>query len=228
MVKCQRIEFIEANSPIEQAVTKFGGQPVWLEPAQWPLSKSLKTPMRFICQIRLDDHIFPGGDGKMAYIFMTDEEEYVDDAWEPDAGENAVIIQPEGKTDIACADVRRGPCIKKRMQIDGEGPYADVESEFAVKLTNGEDADFIPLEDLADKSDDDAEEHLRTLVGNKVGGTPAFLQGDAFPEGDDGWTLLLQLHSAQVPFDINFGDVGVGYAFINKDATRGKFLWQCC
>jgi hypothetical protein len=31
-----------------------------------------------------------------------------------------------------------------------------------------------------------------------------------------------------VPFYIDFGDDGVGYAFISKDGHRAKFLWQCC
>lgn len=37
-----------------------------------------------------------------------------------------------------------------------------------------------------------------------------------------------KLDSTQVPFWINFGDAGIGYAFINGKGTDGRFLWQCC
>jgi len=30
----------------------------------------------------------------------------------------------------------------------------------------------------------------------------------------------------QVPFEVNFGDAGVGYAFLSEDGTTSKFLWQ--
>jgi hypothetical protein len=36
----------------------------------------------------------------MAYVFMTDATEYVDDAWEPEGGENAVIVQPGGRLPV--------------------------------------------------------------------------------------------------------------------------------
>jgi uncharacterized protein YwqG len=62
--------------------------------------------------------------------------------------------------------------------------------------------------------------------GNKVGGTPGFIQGDQFPDGGP-WKLLLQLDSDDVPFYVNFGDAGVGYAYISEDGRKGKFLWQC-
>jgi hypothetical protein len=38
--------------------------------------------------------------------------------------------------------------------------------------------------------------------------------------------LLLQLDSCSVPFDVNFGDAGVGYAFLNEVGDQAKFLWQ--
>lgn len=65
------------------------------------------------------------------------------------------------------------------------------------------------------------------LAGNKLGGTPAFLQGDELPIPEP-WHLLLQLDSTQVLFWINFGSAGIGYAFINQAGTEGRFLWQCC
>jgi hypothetical protein len=34
----------------------------------------------------------------MAYVFMVEDDEYVDGTEEPDGGENAVIIQPGGRS----------------------------------------------------------------------------------------------------------------------------------
>ncbi len=98
-MKKQAIEFIEAKKPILDPVTKFGGQPVWVAEPQWPLSAETGKPMRFICQIALSDELFGSNDAQMAYIFMTDGDECVDGTWEPNGGENAVILQP-GNTSV--------------------------------------------------------------------------------------------------------------------------------
>jgi uncharacterized protein YwqG len=66
----------------------------------------------------------------------------------------------------------------------------------------------------------------RPLDGNKVAGTPGFIQADEFPEAGP-WRLLLQLDSMTVPFHVNFGDAGIGYAYISEDGRSGRFLWQC-
>jgi uncharacterized protein YwqG len=89
MAKKATIEFVEAASPITKPVTKFGGQPVWLEEPQWPIGRETGNPMRFICQIALDENVFPSATGRMAYLFMTDEEdgEFVDGTYEPEGGE---------------------------------------------------------------------------------------------------------------------------------------------
>lgn len=101
MPKKHRIEFHEASSPIADFVTKFGGQPTWVSEPQWPLSRETGNPMRFIRQIKLTNELFPNTTAQMAYLFMTDEEngEFVDGTYEPDGGENAVILQP-GNCDI--------------------------------------------------------------------------------------------------------------------------------
>ena len=172
--------------------TKLGGQPDWIDTPQWPLSTERKTPMRFIGQFNLGE-VFPEHDGKYAYIFMTeDDDEYVDGTWEPEGGENAVIIQPHGIAPLAVEILKAGPS----------------REEFGVRYTERE----IP--------DDGLEE-------SRIGGEPEFLQGEEYPEPKDEWLFLAQLDSCSMPFEINFGDAGIGYAFISKDATRGKFLWQC-
>jgi hypothetical protein len=55
---------------------------------------------------------------------------------------------------------------------------------------------------------------------------PGFLQNEEYPD-EYHKKLLMQLESSIVPFWINFGDGGAGYAFISDDGTSAKFLWQC-
>ncbi|HWE18670.1 MAG TPA: YwqG family protein [Hyphomicrobiaceae bacterium] len=205
------IEFEAASNPISGHVTKFGGQPTWVTGPQWPLSETTGNPMRFICQIALEQDIFPGASGKMAYVFMTDEDEYVDGTWEPDGGENAVIVQP-GRCEVRVAALASGPSLYEMVAVPGEELLQPSPREFAVELT---------------RSEEPAAGSMKELNGNKIGGLPCFLQGDETPDGGE-WRLLLQLDSVGVPFSINFGDAGVGYAFIDAAGTEGKFLWQCC
>ena len=106
-MKIKKIKFV--NNANSSSKTKFGGQPNWLLEPQWPLSKELKSPMRFIGQINLGD-VYPVLEGKWAYIFMTeDDNEYVDGTWEPDGGENAVIIQPDGMNPLEIIGQATGP-----------------------------------------------------------------------------------------------------------------------
>lgn len=76
------------------AAVRVGGQPRWVEAPQWPLSASLRTPMRFLAQVSTPE-------GRTAYAFLTDEDDphddsFLDDRQEPESGENAVIVQPDG------------------------------------------------------------------------------------------------------------------------------------
>jgi len=120
------VRYESAGEAIDVPVTKLGGQPLWLRAPQWPVSASLAEPMTFIGQFRLDTgdsatgsgdpatgsgDSAAGGDVRMAYVFMTDSDEHVDGTWEPEGGENAVIIQPDGRIPpfVAVRDVGSGP-----------------------------------------------------------------------------------------------------------------------
>lgn len=222
------IEFHSCESDILAPVTKFGGQPVWIVEPQWPLSKEMGVQMRFICQIALEANMFPGCGGKVAYIFMTDAEDYVDGTWEPDGGENAVIIQPGGIISVPVITAKTGPILQNFVSFSGYDKLQLQDVVLAVKLSEGYDPDFISVEQASSLSEDQWKEYRAKIEGNKIGGTPGFLQGDEFPDEETTWKLLLQLDSCGVPFSVNFGDAGIAYAFINKDASIGKFLWQCC
>jgi uncharacterized protein YwqG len=212
MAKKQTISFREIALVAKGLSTKFGGQPDWATEPQWPLSRETGNAMRFICQIGLSRELFPSSNAKMAYIFMTDEEDgdFVDGTYDPGGGENAVILQP-GSTSIPTARLAHGPSLYKMVKKPGQKLLVPEACQFEPILTDGEDAD--PVADV--------------VAENKIGGSPAFLQGEEFPfEGN--CSLLLQLDSCSVPFYVNFGDAGAAYAFLNRAGDQGKFLWQCC
>jgi uncharacterized protein YwqG len=98
--------------------------------------------------------------------------------------------------------------------------------EFTVRLKPSEDPDFADEPERVKWEPGAWEKYAETLDGNKIGGSPIFIQGTEFP-GPGRWRLLLQLDSTKVPFYINFGDSGVGYLFLSEDGQLGKFLWQC-
>jgi hypothetical protein len=104
---------VAAQQPIREQVTKFGGQPVWLDKPRWPLSRTLGIPMRFICQIALDPRIFGELPGRMAYLFMTDDENLGAETSEANGGENAVIIQPGGVCRVQTIERSTGPTLER-------------------------------------------------------------------------------------------------------------------
>ena len=203
------LSFIPTGSAIRDPVTKFGGQPVWLTGSQWPRSRTTGNPMRFICQIDLQQFAFTTVSA-MAYVFMTDEKEYVDGTWDPDLGENAVVIQSSPvRVDTPTED---GPTLFQMVRREGEKKSVRQPVEFAVGTTRG-----------VDPTTEELNEEPPESFENKIGGSPVFVQYDQTPKG--GYDLLLQLDST-APFWINFAGAGVGYIFISKDRTIGKFLWQ--
>ena len=202
-------EIIFKEVTIEQSKSKFGGQPDWLTRPEWPISNETGKPMRFICQINLSEIGFDNFDAKYAYLFMTDEKEYVDGTWEPDGGENAIILQPgENK-------------IRTEKIVDGPSLYKMIESPSSSQLVPKDFKSSIELKKTIEKESTD-----NLDIINKLNGAPVFLQDEEYPS-DEKWNLLIQLDSANVPFYVNFGDAGVGYGFISEDGEKAKFLWQC-
>ncbi|CDI03570.1 conserved hypothetical protein [Candidatus Competibacter denitrificans Run_A_D11] len=220
------IEFVHSAKPITGKATKFGGQPNWVIEPQWPLSRLTGNPMCFIAQIELVAPHFSDGEGQMAYLFMTDEEDIcVDGTWDAESGENAVIIQP-GVYAGSTAPIEIGPSLYQMVEKPNQDYLERDMVEYAVKLHLQKEPDFQSEEIRSEWALEEYDQYQQALEGNKIGGAPLFLQSDEFPEGSD-WKLLLQLDSGKVPFYVNFGDAGIGYAFVNPKGTVGKFLWQC-
>ncbi|MFS0693568.1 hypothetical protein [Streptomyces nitrosporeus] len=242
------LAFAPAGRRVRQAVTKIGGQPVWLERPAWPVSRSSGEPMQFIGQFAL-----PGG--RLAYLFMADSEEgFVDGTWEPEAGENALLIQPGGRVPpfVTVLGQAEGPTAGADHvpePYDAAWPGAVVPAEplegpaalpaFAgrvpggggqVRLVSAWEPGRGPLPDTGASADAvaslrrrHADARLQFFGGPDI--RPHWLQGEEEDLGED-WQLLVQLAVDRLPFWINFGDGGVGYAFLSPDGNEGRFLWQ--
>lgn len=211
-------------SPIRDPVTKFGGQPVWRQQPAWPISATTGQQMMFVCQILLYPEIFGEVVGRMAYVFMADTDQAMATTWDPDSGDNAVIIHPNGRpTRAPVKPLATGPSIYEYVQIPETGELRPRPMEFAVDVFRRTDPDFVDEANRVAMEDAVFQRYERACEGNKIGGTPLFLQQDALPSGGK---LLVQIDSTKVPFYINFGDCGVGWAFISPDGSAGRFLFQ--
>lgn len=182
---CALITLEERNEPITDLITKFGGQPTWLNKPQWPISKYTQKPMQFICQIVLDKKLFPNTLGTVAYIFMADEDEGLSISWEYEAGDNAVIIQNGN--------------VPSFVNISENNENHTLEKEYMVTYTDHDDLPFVSEDDRCKLSNDEYDHYYSKKKYTKIGGEPAFVQGDDFPEGK-GWKLLCQFEESKMPF----------------------------
>ena len=223
MLRAYSITFKHSQEPCREAVTKFGGQPVWLQKPEWPLSASTGEQMKFICQVVIYPEIFGQVTGKMAYVFITDLEKQALPCWDSDSGENAVIVQPGRPVKVATVAANSGPTLYEYVESPGEDVLHPRPCEYIADVQRKSDPEFIDEVHRSALDDASFDQYFSQIEGNKIGGSPAFLAEDAIFAGGQ---LLIQIDSTRVPFSINFGDCGVGYAFISPDATAGKFLFQ--
>ena len=214
------IQFEKVGAPILTKATKFGGQPTWYSSPQWPLSRKTSQPMLFLGQVALDPVIFGEPEGRMAYLFMSDDPSGELATMDPTAGENAVVIQPDGYDGSFSAQLTGPPW---QQEVSGIVERSKRAVEFGTRFTLGEDPEW---QDVIGGIGTDRElyERRQSLLGSKIGGTPAWIYEPELPPGGP-WRLLLQLESA-APLDLGLGDAGVLYALINEKGNRGAMLWQ--
>ncbi|WP_028023291.1 DUF1963 domain-containing protein [Enterovibrio calviensis] len=220
------LKFEQVKKPIAEPISKFGGQPNWISKPEWPLDSCEDKQMQFVGQIELKDKLFGDTFGKMAYIFIDCDEEG-QGSWEPDAGLNAVIVQP-GDNKIKTVARATGPaCPVNHFPIDCE---VDQEGliEFKVLFDYIEEPEYLNDEQIGlmiDNDEDAYDAYAEEMEPSKIGGNPFFIQSEEIPIASD-WKFLCQLNEGELPIWVNFG-TGVAYAFIDEKGTFGKLLWQC-
>jgi predicted DNA-binding WGR domain protein len=234
--KLQIVGFAEVTEPITEAITKFGGQPVWLEEPRWPLSTETNAQLPFLCQIRLEPEIFGNIATRMAYIFFGHS--YGEGKGFTD-GESAVVLQPSNvlwrvdwgdalnsNTHVVSAV---GPTtIRKTLNFMG---WHGKTTEFLASLRPGHDPIGVSAEDWETWTEQRQDAYINAVQGHKIGGTadPAWHEFQ-LEDGIEDWNLLLQLEpcSEQVEgFEVSFGDGGMGWWWISKDGTRLDYSFYC-
>lgn len=214
-------KFVKSENPVTEYITKFGGQPNWIEKPEWPLSLGWDNrPMMFVAQITLDSSIFGNTTPKMAYIFVTHQESVDDTFFDPDinefnGGENAVILQPNGLYNGIVSCMSEGPSL-----FDSENSAC----EFIPHLEIGKDPSFLNNNEYQKLSSSEKNTYFNLIDGNKIGGTPNLFQSDYLPKGE--WKLLLQLNSSFLPFFLNLGASPTMFALVNSELTQGGLFIQ--
>jgi hypothetical protein len=225
------ISFPRSPQPIREPVTKFGSNPVWLTKPEWPLSRRTGEPMVFIGQIALTPEIFGPVAGKMAYLFLAEHGTFLGrpvydpNSYLPDAGANAVIVQPGDNSHHPTRPLVEGPSLfrfdKGKRRILLFRKKICVPCEYGVSLT---------LRDDPDQLDEDADDPYASIPHDmddcKVGGIPMWIQDEEWPYPDSR-RLLVQLVWGMFPFFLELGDAATLYAFLSRDGSTGKLLWQC-
>jgi hypothetical protein len=224
MIKKYEItEFKQVVKRINEPITKFGGQPVWINEPEWPMSDGWDDkPMMFVGQIALEKNILGNNEDYVIYIFVTHPESYEDDFFDPDVaewmgGENRVIIQRmdeiERNEKFEC--VYEGPTLFNKY---------NEKYEYIPVLQESYDPEFISKEDYCKLNEQEQAKYFKTIDTNKIGGVPNFFREDAWPEGE--WKLLLQLKCNFLPFVLRLGGMPVLYVMISKDFKSAGLLVQ--
>ncbi|MGP4113682.1 hypothetical protein ACTWP5_22585 [Streptomyces sp. 4N509B] len=208
--------------------TRLGGLPHWLEEPQWPVDPYENELATFMGQFRMpaaDGSGKGNGDGdrdgdRMVYLFAIGF-----------SGEHATVVQPGGRVteSFETRAAATGPNELDRvhlLRVEEKVDFSHVERD--LEPVEGEDEydREARLEEALEERQKDAEGSIRM---NQLGGpdvVPVWLQGDDLP--GEGWQLVAQLDSYELPFGVNFGDNGVGYLFLSPDGKNAEFFFQSC
>jgi hypothetical protein len=224
-----KMSFRPSVAPIGGPVAKLGGDPIWLDEPFWPISSSLGTPMTFVGQFPL-----PGPLPRMGYLFITQDDDCTALTFEPDAGENALIVQPDGRRPsfLTGTPAATGPTLWRRgaqwtnripveLHIDLNPATDAAKSDFQRQVAH-QDAERHGV--ILDDSEPDG-----SVCRSYLGGSPLCWQ----PTGiaiEAGWKFFFQLDGSEGWGDdlyaLNFGG-GTGYAYLSGDELEGRFRWDC-
>lgn len=208
--------FLPVSSPELRAVTKFGGQPLWMAETDWPVSMATGKPLRFIGQVDLDTPPFELG--RMAYLFVeiydAELDKYFEDNWK-------VVLQEKTGTGL----------------MSPQGPSVS-DSEWHIEGNSVAEPDWLELEnqgtELVEQENWVGYEDFITKYGvAKIGGAPVN-PDDIYDleEPSSHWQLMLQLpereengKASDLPFYMDYGDGGTGWFLLSNDHQAVHFSW---
>ncbi|HAS42583.1 MAG TPA: hypothetical protein DCS93_19035 [Microscillaceae bacterium] len=230
MLLKKEFEFVESSSPITEPISKFGGQPVWINTPHWPLDPYSSEPMLFMGQIALKNDIFPTSDGLVAYIFFGA-------ALEPVTGSALAIVLQNPQDDFF--NTHSNPEIKFTSEATGPTIYEFneedemVSKEYLLSFQNLKEEESVPFEERYTQGELDIEVGYNfskpELAGNKIGGQPIYVERRTPPDcfTSDDWHILLQLAPKQgyidgygtnfYPFHMELYGFSIVQIFVSKD-----------
>ncbi|GAA3198387.1 hypothetical protein ACFO1B_01960 [Dactylosporangium siamense] len=223
------LTFRPATAPIDAPVAKLGGRPFWLDEPLWPVSAESGLPMTFVGQFPL-----PGPAPRMSYLFITQDDASMAPTFEPEAGENALLVQPGGRVPAFVTGLRQptGPSLWRRgatwtdrvpveLHVDAR-PFTGASLSLYHREIDTQEAAL-----RGDTADDGSGNGL--LRRSYAGGKPLFWQPWTTVI-DPAWQFFFQLDGAEGcdedAYALNFGG-GTGYALLSEDQREGRFFWDC-
>lgn len=235
MLAKQTFEFVESTAPITEPVTKFGGQPVWINTPKWPIDSYAPMPdvkMLFIGQITLNPTLFPVKEGMMAYIFFSEGEPLIPQ-------QIVIVLQTKDNACVNTVFNTEGEEIEFVEEATGDSIYLygaseahgtqKVPKEYQVELSAISKDEYFSTEQ-APKNEDEIFANPNA-TGNKIGGQPAFFHHShpEFYTADD-WFMLLQFTPPQqkwqesrkdfLPFVIYLYPGTILQIFVSKDLQQ--------
>jgi uncharacterized protein (TIGR02996 family) len=238
-------KYRRVRQPVTEPVTKFGGQPVWVAGAAWPITRR-REPMQFVCQVAVPAFFGPPLAGKMVYVFAL-HPEHAD--WEefcgtisplyPEEGDNAVVIQPGGDPPAptwvlplgAKGHRRRKRPLRVEARATGPTLYDDEgrPGEWLLDLEPGVDPDYTANGKGTFPSDAAWQGYWDQVYGDKIGGTPPWGNGRAWEidslAADPDWRLLLHYHSSQGPYFTVWDAGGFEWSvWVTRGGKRGLLM----
>jgi hypothetical protein len=214
---------------------KFGGLPWGFPLDLWPVCEECEEPLTFLAQLRHQPgRIDLGGENRVLYLFQCEGDDGCS-TWEVDGGTNAVLILEQDQLG------------SKLTESPDEETYILPELRVTEWTKQGDDEQIeTKLGGTPDWIQGDASPaapyHFVGQIDSYLSCTKHLPDQDRIIQD----VVVNGYHSISVspeygnPFWVsidddyrvdfaNFGDMGVGYLFVNSDplAPTGKFLWQC-
>jgi hypothetical protein len=177
------------------------------EDTLWPTCKRCAGPMQFLAQLYLPEVAPSSGRNETLLLFQCQNDPGLCDEWDANSGGNKAIL--DASDPKVAMVIPTGPTLlssESKFELQAWAPSAgDCLDAYLSETTAGD-----------------------SVLG-KAGGVPSWLQGQETPNCTCGSAMqfVIQIDSGAAG-GINFGDGGIGYAFIcNACPSEARFLWQC-